>query len=913
MPIGPQRLILINSSVYDYAEVELAGTLQIVGPNNIGKTTLIKTLQFLYLNDRRHMDFGAHSPEQTREFYFPNQYSYILFECLGVTGQHVIGWRGQSKTSGGEPERFCYSGPFVPTDFHNEKNQVREPREVDAQLSLKNLRKIKTAEEHKELLLPPASGEARGLGIVALRDSEKFHQFRETLKNLLTLSTITQEQMRDCLLMLADIPPNRTAFDARELFGNDYDSILKHKEKLDKFRQNQTFVEKLVGKFTVRETARGELLWRWTDLRAKRHKFEKAHEETLAAIRESKITLEGKVTALEAEVADRRKDVAEFSEQKGQITGPLQSIETQDKEFKSFAEEFERAALANLKKEIRTLETQLANAEGESREKARQKFDLYTDLVRQKEKTIARFDHLAITALRKQFSDEELTSIFRVLNRELLELPVGKDGISIKRQGELLAMLRGLVKQTQDGVYRDANVSFALPKTGEPLAGLENLDTAREQLTEHQATLKRWKEILAAIEQREKLEGQLKSKREDAFGKTGKDGEILVEGKERKLFRFEEYQKAKAKEPQLRAELKKIEATITAANERTGKLELQLEKIKEDKRKAESAGVKEENEFNAVMGRFGDCIFPEFAAKERAVEGIPTDFDPAIALFLRQQKLQADLAIEVANDLRQTEQWFGDEYRGDDETESMEALRAEFEALAEKEEALTRNWNTLIEGLKATFDSVLKNMGHVASAASELNRAFAKVRVSNLKSVKLEVVEHSDLMSWIKKLAAFDPGGLFSRDPQKESAITNFRAYLQGKSVIRFADLFTLGVTVTRADGHNQTYHDLREIESHGTTISIKVLFNLLLLKGQLRRDDCEIPFYLDEIESLDDDNRRAILSEARRLGFIAVTAAPKAVSEVDALYFVQPQNGKIVLRKRHRMGVKRHGIATTK
>jgi hypothetical protein len=482
-----------------------------------------------------------------------------------------------------------------------------------------------------------------------------------------------------------------------------------------------------------------------------------------------------------------------------------------------------------------------------------------------------------------------------------LELPVGKDGIAVLRQSELSATLRGLLAQTRDGVYRDANVSFPLPTTGEPLAGLENPDTAREQLKEYQDTLKRWKEILVAIEQREKLEAQLKDKRAE----TGT--------KEKKLFQFEEYQKAKAQEPQMRAELKKIQASIDAANERIGKLEPQLEKVKEDKRKAESAGVKEENEFNAVMGRFGDCIFPEFAAKERAVEGIPTDFDPAIALFLRQQKLQADLAIEVANDLRQTEQWFGDEYRGDDETESMEALRAEFEALAEKEEALTRNWNTLIEGLKATFDSVLKNMGHVASAASELNRAFAKVRVSNLKSVKLEVVEQSDLMSWIKRLATFDPGGLFAHDPQKQSAITNFRAMLQGKSIIRFADLFTLGVTVTRADGHNQTYHDLREIESHGTTISIKVLFNLLLLKGQLRRDDCEVPFYLDEIESLDDDNRRAILSEARRLGFIAVTAAPKAVSEVDALYFVQPQNGKIILRKRHRYDVKRLGAATSK
>lgn len=41
------------------------------------------------------------------------------------------------------------------------------------------------------------------------------------------------------------------------------------------------------------------------------------------------------------------------------------------------------------------------------------------------------------------------------------------------------------------------------------------------------------------------------------------------------------------------------------------------------------------------------------------------------------------------------------------------------------------------------------------------------------------------------------------------------------------------------------------------------------------------------------------------------ITAAPKAVSEVDALYFVQPHNGKIILRKRHRMSVKRFGATT--
>jgi len=435
---------------------------------------------------------------------------------------------------------------------------------------------------------------------------------------------------------------------------------------------------------------------------------------------------------------------------------------------------------------------------------------------------------------------------------------------------------------------------------------LENPDTAREQLVEYQAMLKRWKEVLTAIEQREKLEGQLKSKREEFYGRTGTEGEILVEGKERRLFGYEEYQKAKANEPRLRAELKKVEASIAVANSRISKLTGELKTAEKAQAGAEGAIRKQEDEFNQVMGNFDQCNFPEFATKARVADGIPNDFDAAIAVFLKQQDLQEDLCGEIENLLLQTEQWFGDEFRGQDEYETVGALQGELEALPEKEEALSRDWNAHIHGLKATFDLVLKNLDHVRSAATNLNRAFARVPVSDLKAVKLEVVEQSDLVSWIKRLATFEPGGLFDEDPQQEAAIANFRRKIQDNPLIRFADLFTLGVTVTGADDRRHTYHDFRQIESHGTTIAIKVLFNLLLLKDQLRRDDCAVPFFLDEIQTLDPANRQAILRTARQLGFIAITAAPEAVSEVDSLYFLQPQDGRIVLRHKHRVTVKR-------
>jgi hypothetical protein len=397
---------------------------------------------------------------------------------------------------------------------------------------------------------------------------------------------------------------------------------------------------------------------------------------------------------------------------------------------------------------------QLASAEGESRDKANQKVAFFTEQVKTKEQTIEHFDRLVVTGLRKNFSDEELSTVFRLLNRDLLELPVGKNGVVVSRRDEVIATLRGLLEKIREGMYTDAALSFPLPKTGEPLAGLENPDTAREQLKEYQATLERWKKILSAIEQREKIEGLLKSKREEAYGRTGKEGEILIEGKELRLFRCEEYKKAKANEPRLRAELKKVEASIEAANARIAKLTGELKGAEKAQSDAEGSIRKQEDDFNKVMGNFGQCIFPEFKTKARVAEGIPDDFDAAIALFVKQQDAQEDLCNGISNLILQSEQWFGDEFRGADEYETIGTLQEELEALAEKEEALSRDWNAHIHGLKATFDLVLKNLDHVRSAATNLNRAFARVQVSNLKAVKLEVVEQSDLVSWIKRLPA---------------------------------------------------------------------------------------------------------------------------------------------------------------
>ncbi len=132
---------------------------------------------------------------------------------------------------------------------------------------------------------------------------------------------------------------------------------------------------------------------------------------------------------------------------------------------------------------------------------------------------------------------------------------------------------------------------------------------------------------------------------------------------------------------------------------------------------------------------------------------------------------------------------------------------------------------------------------------------------------------------------------------------------MEANPVTRYAELFSLGFTVVGADGRKHTYHDFKQIESHGTTITIKVLFNLLVLKSQMRSGACHVPFFLDEIQTLDPANRSAILITAQKLGFVAITASPDSVSEVNYLYFLQPEKGRIVLRNKHHIGIKRAAV----
>lgn len=890
---GPQKIVLIRAGRYDYAEVELSASLQIVGPNNTGKTTLINTLLFLYLDTLRKQDFGSYEIDESLGYYFPAQFSYVLFQCLGVSGQFVFGWRGQSKTAGGEPERFVYFGPYEADDFFSEKHEVREPREVNSRLALKQFRLIKTAQEHRELLLSPVGADGKGLGIVALRQADRYRRFRESLKDLLSLNTINQEQMRERLLSLADVRTDSPALDVRRLFGDDYDRIRRLRDGVARFKKNEEQIRLLVERFEKLARIRGELLARWSDLRSKRTKFEEAHTKRLAELTKTIAVQVKTIEALAAELRARKAERDARLIDKGTLEGKLTEIDRQAKAFADFDSEFTGAARQNLQNEELRLKKLLGDAETENREKAQQRIALYGDLVRHTQQTISNFDRLAVTALRRHFSDDELARAFRLLNFELLETPLGDDGIAVRREERVLALVRDLAKRVNDGVYDDEDAHVRLQPARRSVSELENVETLREKLEENAETLRRWQTILKTITEREHLAAALKECQKQ-----------LAEV-QHQIFSYEAFLKVRADEPSLRREFRTIDETIAKLTNAITASEKKQRASEKTQSETEAAVTAEENGFNQVMGRFDQCVFPQFSVKVIEVTDIPDDFDAAIALFLRQQAEEQGSEDKVTNSLKSVAQLIGESFNGADDAETVHNLAAELEALPIKTEALERDWNALIQGLRGTFAGVLKELDAVRSATTDLNRQFARVQVSNLRALKLEVLESADLVSWIRRLVDLQQPGLFDDDTQLDQTLRNFRQKFESSPLISYSQLFSLQFTVVGEDGVTHHYQDFHQIESHGTTITIKVLFNLLVLRRYLREDQCVVPFFLDEIQLLDSANRAAVLTTARKLGFLAITAAPEAVSEVEALYFLQPRQGRIVLRQRHRIGVK--------
>ena len=142
---------------------------------------LINTLQFLYLDDLRMMDFGADSLEDAR-LLLPRP---IQLHPLRASWRHRRLRNRLARPEQGERRR-----PRAVRYLGHSRWRISSPSNSGCanlaksmrRLALKEFRLIKSAQEHRELLLPPTGADGRGFGLVAMRDVDRYRRFRESLE-----------------------------------------------------------------------------------------------------------------------------------------------------------------------------------------------------------------------------------------------------------------------------------------------------------------------------------------------------------------------------------------------------------------------------------------------------------------------------------------------------------------------------------------------------------------------------------------------------------------------------------------------------------------------------------------------------------------------------------------------------------
>lgn len=908
--LGPTRLILINSGPYVYADVDLTRSGHLVGENNVGKTSLIAVLQFLYMADQDDMRFSERR-DVSRQFYFRSDKSFIVFELETAEGTRCVLVQGLGPARMHNFERWIYSGPYRKEHYIDGK-RVRSPQDILADLGAECGAVKVSPGELRQALTGHGRRSVPNLGIVPVKEDKNYPRFVSVFRNLIHLDQVRQQELKQLLIEIS--PVKSSAINLAEKYGALFEGLRRDTTALDAFEALLPSVEEALSADDERAQVRSRIMPLWDG-------YKRLYDLEVARLQEVAVELNQRIENARAEDGEAAallealgRALMEASERRGTLSGQLQALATQEAEFEGFDEQFERAALANEGNRLREVQGRLYQAQQvsspESLEQRLQKRTAERDALLRRLENVS---HQLASQLKQHFSDEQLQQVFTLLNPSLLAEPVDGERIALLDAAALRQRLEALLACIRQQVYQDEAVRLDLSQLSAPALS-EYLDPAviEQQIQTLQQEIKEGADALEAARNHAALQADAKALEE------------AVQEAQLKLARYGQLQQIREQAPQWQAELTGLEQEV----ERLGRQRQQLEAKREELRRRASeatealkqrdrelrflheAHQKVFDQLNQLPERFqwpSEALVPtgEQSAKE-AREAL----EHALA---RQQELshRLQLALQRIGKHPQHTRFMGDGA----EAEQLAQLRDRLEAFTDQKTTLKQRWAGLLTGLSQEASQLLDGLAKIDEQCLRLTRQIGRMSISNLEGLAVRAARNREVTHQLEALRnqGLKQGDL-GLDPAMDidiaAALERVDTALRKRHVIRLEDAFELSFDVTLPGGQTRSYAQLNQIQSNGTTVTIKVLVNMLLLRGLLvekpeRR--ASIPFYLDEVARLSINNVQAIVQMAKDQGCVPILASPTDLEAAEVLYLLRPNaQGRLFLTEAHRVEVRR-------
>lgn len=861
-------LTIINSKVYGKAEIRFndCDSLQLVGPNNIGKSTLIYALNFLFIIDGNKMTFSGNrrGDKDTIHHYFPNpNQSYIVFEIFKKSYYCIL----LKRDGEGNLEYYKYPSDYKESHFVDAEKRLMKFDEVQANLAKEGI-KLEAFKDKREVFNFVYQRGRRNNGVVWLDDNVKSdglsNNFSKIYRYLINTKLITNKNLKEALI-IADNRENevlnfsqknkKDIYDLRKI-NNEIRNLRSVKNEFDDFREivsqysaKNKIISQLYAAFTQNyehtlPSLQGQLVDK-TQSRAK------IHTEINEDLNPKKSDLDRKIGG---KVAEIQHEAEKLNEKEAELFA-ITSFEP---------EKILNESLANFDKKRKEIESRLTMIDIQKLKSNQIEFRVMSlkNQVQNFENQIKNYSDLLINKISGNKDNRKLLNA--ILSEQVKALPGKQVKKAIHKISDTLKIFDGEIDISKNIVQKD----------------FESIEEIKEKLEQAKAELKSQEQLLDTVKDMEKSQSDLQV--------------ILNEIETIKI----KLQKIKSK-PSLVKNIEKLKGVITEINTQKEQFENELKAI--NKKIAQKSN--ELNEINDEIKKRGDRI-AQLQDFKRELESLglvaDEDFESTEDLDLLYNKIKLNqndrftLKINKDNLFEKLRDKLQSTFA--DEQDFIRYVEEEIALIDDKE----RSIQSLLESISTQFANpaytLLKRYDEFKEFINnKFNHKLSQSRISDIESLTIELVDNKKLVEEVKKISQIQQvkGQLmFEFDHSENLKILD--AYLESGKKIDFENLFDITLHLTRKGSTKPV--DLNEqIESDGTDKMIRLMIVMNIINRlAIADDENRIVLFIDEVATIDKQNRPELVRFCREHYFIPIFAAPDAVAGFGKYYFIYPNAGKI-------------------
>lgn len=873
-----KRLVILNSEIYLKADIELdnCNSLQIVGPNNIGKSTLIYALNYLYIIDEREMKFSGNRSggKESNLHYFPYiNSSFIVFEIFKNRYYCIL----VKRNAEGKLDYYKIDSEYKEEHYFTDTTNGQKLKKFDSLLTEFSTNGIEYSKFsiRREVFNFVYQKGKRNNAVVWLNQNVNqdgrgiSNNFSKIYKYLINSQLINNDSLKESLIIADNKDKERVSFSKKN--QKDIQTLLKHNRDIKvikSIKRSFNDFKELVNQYAGKSTILSELIFAFDQ------QYSSLYSELRTSVSKMKTERDKDRTHLN-ETINPKKDKLnqELGKIKTQLEQKQKDIDKKDeqiKEIKSFESlQFLEQALENLDTERKTTESQITQIEHQnlSSISIESKIEKANSQIRKITSQVDTYSNQLIHQISDNQDNKELLN--RILSTDISSLPSENISAKIKQTENLMKLFDGVLKLPYD-------------LKGKPIESIEELKKQIKEFEKEKSFNEKLLPIAKDLEKHQKDLEEIKKKIKNVSDKIEELKQLPNLEKELESIKLEFESLLKQKEQSakdikiIEEEIRKHSEKIDGANKDIFQKEKRIEEIQDWKVELELLGIipKEYKSTDSL-----DNIYKNLKRNFEDRKNIKYKKD---SLF---EKLKSKTETSFAS-----------------ETDFIKHVDSELVTLDDKQKAidgLLKNISTQFANPCRTLYSRFEEFNSYIT--NQFNSKIRKIKISDIDTLKIEINENEKLIKDLNKIIQIrDLTSELIFDDQSENLKT-LNKYLDSQTTISFNDLFDIKLHLHKKGQHKVV--DLKnQIESDGTDKMIRLVLIMSIINQIVVKDDeNKIVLFVDEIGTIDEANRIEILNFCKEYNFIPISAAPlHPYDGFDKYYLVRRNKGKIVVSEKN-------------